>query len=48
MKVVIEEFVAYLFLAFYDRSLGAFEKQTKKHIKQYWYDKNFNQPFIKR
>lgn len=27
--------------------LGSFDKQTRNHIKQYWYDKDFNQPYLR-
>lgn len=44
-----QEFFGYVFLCeWYDRSLGAFDKQTRNHIKQYWYGQNFNQPYLKR
>ena len=43
-----EEFFGYVFLTEWKhRSLGAFENQVKRHIKQYWYDDNFNQPYFK-
>lgn len=43
-----EEFFGYVFLTEWKhRSLGAFENQVKRHIKQYWYDDNFNQPYLK-
>ncbi len=43
-----QEFFGYVFLKeWYDRSLGAFDKQTRNHIKQYWYDDNFKQPYYK-
>lgn len=43
-----QEFFGYVFLKeWYDRSLGAFDKQTRNHIKQYWYDGNFKQPYYK-
>lgn len=48
ISAVFEEFVAYLFLGYYNRSLGAFEKQVTNQIKSYWYDKDFKQPFNKR
>lgn len=42
-----QEFFGYVFLCEWKhRGLGAFDKQTRKHIKQYWYDDNFNQPFL--
>lgn len=43
-----QEFFGYVFLReWHKRSLGSFDKQTRRHIKQYWYDDNFNQPFYK-
>lgn len=43
-----QEFFGYVFLReWHERCLGAFDKQTRNHIKQYWYDKNFNQPYLK-
>ena len=43
-----QEFFGYVFLKEWrDRSLGAFDKQTRKHIKQYWYDENFKQPYLR-
>lgn len=42
-----EEFFGYVFLKEWkNRSLGAFTFQTKRYIKQYWYDDNFNQPYL--
>lgn len=46
-EAVFDEFVAYVFLKRYHRHLGAFEKQVKNHLKMYWYDENFNQPYYK-
>lgn len=43
-----EEFFGYVFLQEWrHRSLGGFDKQTRRYIKQYWYDDNFNQPFYR-
>ena len=43
-----EEFFGYVFLKEWKhRSLGAFNNQAKKCIKQYWYDDNFKQPFLR-
>lgn len=43
-----QEFFGYVFLREWrERSLGAFDKQTRNHIKQYWYDDNFNQPYLR-
>lgn len=43
-----QEFFGYVFLREWrKRSLGAFDKQTRNHIKQYWYDDNFNQPYLR-
>lgn len=46
---VRKEFFGYVFLQewrYY--SLGAFDKQTRNHIKKYWYDENFQQPYLNR
>lgn len=44
-----QEFFGYVFLCEWKhRDLGAFDKQTRKHIKQYWFDDNFKQPFLRR
>ena len=44
-----QEFFGYVFLREWrERRLGAFDKQTRNHIKQYWYDDNFEQPYLKR
>lgn len=43
-----QEFFGYVFLrSWKDRSLGWFDKQTRNHIKQYWYDDDFRQPYYK-
>lgn len=42
-----QEFIGYVFLKKYKRYLGVFSTQTKNQIKQYWFDENFNQPWIK-
>lgn len=43
-----EEFFGYVFLLEWKRRyLGAFDKQTRNYIKQYWYDENFKQPYHK-
>lgn len=38
VSAVVDELTAYIFVTRYckNRSLGAFEKQTLKHIKSYW------------
>ena len=38
VDAVIDELIAYVFINRYcrNRSLGAFEKQTKNHIMRYW------------
>lgn len=42
-----QEFFGYVFLREWrDRYIGAFDKQTRNYIKQYWYDDNFNQPYL--
>lgn len=44
-----QEFMGYVFLREWrERSLGGFDKQTRNHIKQYWYDEDFNQPYLKK
>lgn len=43
-----EEFFGYVILKEWKhRSFGAFDRQTRRKIKEYWYDDNFNQPFYK-
>lgn len=43
-----QEFFGYVFLREWrDRYIGAFDKQTRNYIKQYWYDDNFNQPYLR-
>ena len=43
-----QEFFGYVFLKEWrERSLGAFDKQTRNFIKQYWYDDKFKQPYLK-
>lgn len=43
-----EEFFGYVILKEWrHRSFGSFDKQTRNHIKQFWYDDNFNQPYCK-
>lgn len=43
-----QEFFGYVFMREWrDRSLGVFDRQTRNHIKQYWYDENFKQPFLR-
>lgn len=43
-----QEFFGYVFLQEWrQRSLGSFDKQTRNHIKQYWFDDNFNQPYYR-
>lgn len=42
-----EEFFGYVILKEWKkRSFGAFDKQTRRKIKEYWYDENFNQPYL--
>jgi len=44
-----EQFFGYVFLQEWrQRYLGAFDKQTRNYIKQYWYDDNFKQPYLRR
>ena len=45
VHAIINEFWGYVFITRYDR-YHAFEKHQKNVIKRYWYDKNFNQPFL--
>lgn len=43
-----QEFFGYVFLQVWrDRTISPFEKQTRNFIKQYWYDDNFHQPYLK-
>ena len=43
-----EEFFGYVFLKEWrNRSISPFENQTRNHIKQYWFDDNFNQHKVK-
>ncbi len=43
-----EEFFGYVFLKEWrNRYLGSFDKQTRNYIRQYWYDDNFKQPYLK-
>ena len=43
-----QEFFGYVFLQEWgQRWLGSFDKQTRNYIKQYWYDDNFKQPFLR-
>lgn len=43
-----QEFFGYVFLQEWRKSyLGPFDKQTRNYIKQYWYDKDFKQPYCK-
>ena len=47
-NVKIEEFFGYVFLKEWrNRSISPFENQTRNHIKQYWFDDNFNQHKVK-
>lgn len=42
-----EEFFGYVILKEWKhRSFGAFDKQTRRKIKEYWYDDDFNQPYL--
>ena len=44
-----QEFFGYVFLSEWKhRSISPFEKQTRNYIRRYWYDDNFNQPFLRR
>lgn len=43
-----QEFFGYVFLKeWHNRPISPFDKQTKNYIKQYWYDDNFKQPYLK-
>lgn len=43
-----QEFFGYVFLKEWEkRYLGSFDKQTRNYIRQYWYDDNFKQPYLK-
>lgn len=42
------EFFGYVFLREWrQRTIGAFDKQTRNAIRQYWFDDNFKQPYLK-
>lgn len=44
-----QEFFGYVFLKEWKhRCVSPFDKQTRNYIKQYWYDENFNQPYLKK
>ena len=44
-----EEFFGYVFLKEWKhRCVSPFEKQTRNYIKQYWFDDNFEQPYLSR
>ena len=44
-----EEFFGYVFLKEWrNRSVSPFEKQTRNYIRQYWFDDNFEQPYLSR
>lgn len=48
IRSIREEFFGYVFLnEWKNRSLGSFDKQTRNYIKQFWYDKDFKQPYYK-
>ena len=48
IRVIREEFFGYVFLKEWrNRHLGSFDKQTRNYIRQYWYDDNFKQPYLK-
>lgn len=43
-----QEFFGYVFLQEWrKRPIGAFDIQTRNAIRQYWYDDNFKQPYLK-
>lgn len=42
-----QEFFGYVFLKeWHNRQISPFETQTRNYIKRYWFDDNFNQPYI--
>lgn len=44
-----QEFFGYVFLKEWrHRQISPFENQTVNFIKKYWYDDNFNQPYLKK
>lgn len=46
---VREEFFGYVFLKEWrNRRVSPFEKQTRNYIRQYWFDDNFEQPYLSR
>lgn len=48
VSAIREEFFGYVFLREWKhRNMGAFDRQTRNHIRSYWYDENFNQPYYK-
>lgn len=48
IRGIREEFFGYVFLKEWrNRYLGSFDKQTRNYIKQYWYDDDFKQPYLK-
>lgn len=48
IRGIREEFFGYVFLKEWrNRSLGSFDKQTRNYIRQYWYNDNFKQPYLK-
>lgn len=48
IRGIREEFFGYVFLKEWrNRYLGSFDKQTRNYIKQYWYDRDFKQPYLK-
>ena len=48
VRGIREEFFGYVFLKEWrNRTISPFETQTRNHIRQYWYDNDFHQPFLK-
>jgi hypothetical protein len=44
-----EEFFGYVFLKEWrHRNIGSFDKQSRRAIKQFWYDDDFKQPYLSR
>lgn len=49
ISAIRDEFFGYVFLIEWRKKyLGAFDKQTRNYIRQYWYDDEFNQPYHRK
>lgn len=48
IHAIREEFFGYVFLMEWrHRQISPFEKQTRNYIRQYWYDDDFKQPYMR-